>query len=283
MSYLSLLLSIKNCPRKKIRRNKIIAIDFDHNQANLTKRFRCEKTNGKTERLLNHISKYKNLNQFKLTGYFEEIECKKQKTAIDFLPADESLCHGALDYGNKFYENNCLRELCLELSKEYDYVIIDTPPGWEQNIYARSAVEAADCLLPIGSYGDFDSFHGYYFVICDKLPDVRKKRTDMGPDNLGLWINNWKPSDERAIKKMHSEELEYYIRNAQKEDQENLRRGFFDIGNGNNKLRQINYSAWIAKGSCRNPDMKVDLLETFNHKKIREAYSDLLTSIIGEI
>ena len=287
-AYLSLLLSLKNCPRKRGKTNKVIVIDFDHNQANLTKRFKCEKTNGKTQRLLDYIRIHKNLDYFNLKGYFEEIKSEKERTEIHFLPADQDLCVKDLEYENTFYIDkdgfleNYLRELCLELAKKnYDYIIIDTPPGWDQNIYARSAVAAADCLLPIGGYGDFDSFHGYYSVVCNQLPGIRQMRSDMGPDNLGLWINNWRSGDRSqiGIREMNSEEFEFYIRKTQQEKQEELRRSFF---NKDNKLRKINYSALIAKSSCYNPDMKVDFLETFNHAHIRNAYSDLLKSIIGE-
>ena len=278
-SYLSLLLSVLDCPRKKIRKNRILAIDFDHNQANLTQRFECKGTNGKTEKLLDHIKKHGNLDQFELKGYFEEIKCARQRTEIHFLPADEILKNNK-EYKDVYEKGNCLRELCLELAKKYDYVIIDTPPGWEQSVYAQSAVRAADCLLPIGSYGDFDSFHGYYRVICDKLPEIRKSRPDMGPDNLGLWINNWRRNDRRQIKTMNSEEFEYYIQISQKEKQQELRRSFFAKDNG---LRCINYHALIAKGSCRNPDMNVKLLQTFTHMDIQKAYRKLLTSIVGEV
>ena len=284
VSYLSLLLSMINCPRKKVRRNRVIAIDFDHNQANLTKRFECEKTDGKTEKLLDHLRRYENLDLFELKGYFEEIKCKKQRTVIDFLPADQNLSKFGQEAAYGLSEENHLRRLCIELAKKYDYIIIDTPPGWEQNLYAQSAVTAADCLLPIGSYGDFDSFYGYYSIICDKLPAIRKDKPDMVPNNLGLWINNWRPSDKGAIKRMNSKEFEHYIKITQKEKQEEVRRSFFDIHKQkDDQLRRINFSAWIAKGSCHNPDMKVDLLKTFDHNDIRKAYYNLLTSIVGEI
>jgi len=287
-SYLSLLLSVLDCLRKKIRKNRVLAIDFDHNQANLTQRFERKETNGKTEKLLDHIHRHGNLDQFELKGYFEEIKCKKQRTEIHFLPADEIL-RSKPEYSDegiykKYEEDNCLRRLCLEFAKKYDYIIIDTPLGWEQSVYAQSAVRAADCLLPIGSYGDFDSFHGYYHIIYhiirDKLPEIRKSRPDMGPDNLGLWINNWRPSDRRQIKIMNSEEFEYYIRISQKEKQQELRRSFFVK---DNELRCINYHALIAKGSCRNPDMNVKLLQNFTHMNIKKAYRKLLTSIVGEV
>lgn len=64
VSYLFLLLSIKSCPRKKIRTNRVLAIDFDHNQANLTKGFKCEETSDKTMKLLDYVRRWKSLDQF---------------------------------------------------------------------------------------------------------------------------------------------------------------------------------------------------------------------------
>ena len=281
VSYLSLLLSIKDCPRKTTRKNKVLVIDFDHNQANLTKRLGHEKSGGDTDKLLNHIRKHRNLDEFELKRYFKEIKCKKQKTVIYLLPADGKLSGmDTEEYENRFYEDNILRGLCLELVKRYDYVIIDTPPGWEQSIYSRAAVAAADCLLPISSYGDFDSFHNYYHAVLNKLPEIYQERPDQGPDNLGLWINNWQSSDGRRIHKMNSEELESYIKKAPKERREEVRQSFFD---NNNNTRKIKYSAWAIMGACHNPKLKVHLLDTFNHSDTRKAYSDLLGSIIGEV
>jgi len=79
---------------------------------------------------------------------------------------------------------------------------------------------------------------------------------------------------------MNSEEFEYYIRISQKEKQQELRRSFFVK---DNELRCINYHALIAKGSCRNPDMNVKLLQNFTHMNIKKAYRKLLTSIVGEV
>ena len=295
-SYLSLLLSIKDRPFGITRRNRVIAIDYDHNQANLTKRFERERTHGKTERLLSRMQEdFGTFNQYELKAYIETIKargvkCKGQGTTIDFLPADQSLCDyeakessgQQYKYQVQFYnEENCLRKLCLELAKEYDYIIIDAPPGLEQNIYARAAVEAADCLLPIGSYGDFDSFHGYYSIVCDKLPEIHEKVAN--PDDLGLWINNWSSNKQhKVINKMMLEEFNHYIKVSNKKQiQENLKRGFFESF-AKNKLRSIKYSVLILKASCHNPNTKEDLLQTFNHDDIIKAYSDLLRSVIGE-
>ena len=277
-SYLSLFLNLKSCPRSRTKTNKVIAIDFDHNQANLTNRFKCEKTNGKTKELLDYIKIHKSFDEFELKGYFEQVKSEKQRIEIDFLPADQALCRSNdVEYETKFYKDNILRKLCLELAKEYDYIIIDAPPGWEQNIYARSAVLAADCLLPIGLYGDFDSFNAYYSVVCDKLSEVYQIRNDGGPDDLGLWINKWKSRDRNIIRKMNSEEIKFYISKAPKEKQGELRQKFLN----DNNLRTITYNAWIEKSSSHNSNRKVNLLETLGRNDIQEAYSALLKSIIG--
>ena len=42
-----------------------------------------------------------------------------------------------------------LGNLILSFSKLFDYVIIDAPPNYEQSIFSKEAVIAADCILPI--------------------------------------------------------------------------------------------------------------------------------------
>ena len=283
VSYLSYFLGKKSDSLKQ-RMNKILVIDYDHNQGNLTKRFGFDKTDGEISKLLFDIKKGKNIDQLELNS-IKQVRFKEDKehAVINFLAADQTLDEESGTYDDVFNFNgdNCLKKLCLELAKKYDYIIIDTPPGWEQNPYARAAVTAADCLLTLGKWGDFDSFDGYRSVICDKLPQISQIQYDMKPNkphDLGLWITDARSSDQ-LIEDMTIREFEYHISQAES-NKEELRRGFFDSQNGN-KLRVIKHSALILKSSCHNSESRKDFLKTCHYSQIDKAYKKLLNSFIG--
>ena len=285
VSYLSYLLRKKsNHLRQKM--NRVLAIDYDHNQANLTKRFGFDKTDGETKELLLDAKEGKNVSQLQLK-YIKQVKFKDKELVIDFLAADRILCEEEETYDNLFnFDDNCLKKLCLEFSKSYDYIIIDTSPGWEQSPYTRAAVTAADCLLPLGKWGDFDSFDGYRSIICEKLPEVVcKNQHDMKPDkpdNLGLWITDSRDSDKsgKVIKDMTINEFKYHISQAES-NKEELRRGFFSSQNAN-ELQTIKHSALILKSSCHNPELRGDFFKTCHHNTIDKVYEKLLNSFIGD-
>lgn len=284
VSYLSYFLRKKSGHLKE-RMNSVLMIDYDHNQANLTKRFGFDKTDGEMHELLVDVKKGKDVSQFQLK-YIKQVRFKEKGIVIDFLAADQVLCEGIGTYEDvfNFEDNNCLKKLCLELGKKYDYIIIDTSPGWEQSPHTQAAVTAADCLLPLSKWGDFDSFDGYRSVICDKLPKVSQVQSHMKPDkpdNLGLWITDSRDNDP-MIKDMIINEFEYHISQIRNKKQElELRRGFFDFQNGN-KLRTIKHSALILKSSCHNPELRKDFLKTCHYTAIDKAYKKLLNSFIGD-
>ena len=265
----------------KERRRKILVIDFDHNQADLTNNFKCslEEYSGKMLRLLENTNDTisKSFDQFKLK---ESIFCyMKDNVSIDLLAADTSLCDekSGMIYGERFADNLSLRRLCLELVKNYDYVIIDAPPNYQQNIYAREALNAADCLLPIALWGDYNSFKNYYSVIYDLLPRSRDIRKDGGPENLGLWINRCKLVEEATMVRtlLH---INGFIDNAEEEKQEELSRAFFS-GQTNKGLRLIKESAHIRNANYLDAQRPIRIPW---QKRPQDIYADLLASIIGE-
>jgi len=265
VSYLSYFLRKKpNLLKQRI--NRVLVIDYDHNQANLTNRFGLDKTDGETHRLLFDIKKGKNVSQLQL-------ECIRKvsfgkEIVVDVLAADRILGEeqGTYDDIFNFEGDNCLKRLCSELAIKYDYIIIDTPPGWEQSPYARAAVTAADCLLPLGKWGDFDSFDSYRSIICNKLSQILEVQQDIKPnkpDDLGLWITDSRDSNsDKLIKEMTINEFEYH--------------------NGN-ELRTIKHSALILKSSCHNPELRGNFLMTAHHGTIDKAYKKLLDSFLGRL
>ena len=264
--------------QKKEYRRRILVIDFDHNQGDLTNNFKCDlkEYSGKTSKLLNDMT-YKILDKSKLEE--SVFRYTKNNISIDLLAADTSLCNqnSGTEYEERFTDNLSLRRLCLELAKNYDYVIVDAPPNYQQNIYAREALNAADCLLPIALWGDRNSFKNYCSVVCDLLPKSRDTRKDGGPENLGLWINRCKFAEEATMRQILLD-INSLIDNAEEEKQEELSRAFFS-DQTNKNLRLIKESAHIRNANYLDSQRSIRVPW---QKRPRDIYADLLKSIIGE-
>ena len=286
--FLSLLLSNPNhrtnldLIKRKKEYYKILAIDYDHNQGDLTKNFKCNLSEhyGKVLNLLKIFRENNNFDQSQLSKFIISIPTKQKDILIDLLAADKSLSDKSdLNYSEDFTEDNTLilRKLCLELAKSYDYIIIDAPPNYQQNVYAREAINAADCLLPIALWGGRNSFENYYSVICDLLPKSRHIRRDGGPENLGLWINRYKPRDY-ITEKQTREHISNLIDNAERKKQRELERAFF-CNIQKQKLRLIEDSIVVGKANYSD-DHKIVRIPWY--KRTIDIYTGLLQSIIGE-
>ena len=272
-------ISFLNTFFNKQKKRKVLAIDFDHNQGDLTKNFKhnLSEHHGKMFKLLEAAKRNDNFDQ--LNEFITSIADQ-----IDFIGADTSLCdnESGRTYSEQFTEEEAslaLRKLCLELIKSYDYIIIDAPANYQQNIYAREAVNAADCLLPIALWGGRNSFDNYYSVVCDLLPRSRHIRKDGGPENLGLWINRWQERDS-TTKQQTLNHIKSLVGNCEENKREELKRSFDShteskVGN----LGLIKESTVIGKANYLE-DHKAGRVAWY--KRTIEIYAPLIQSIIGE-
>ena len=290
--FLSFLLSDSSNGHVQSESTRVLAIDFDHNQGDLTKNFltkdsKCDLSEhrGKMLNLLEATRVGNRFDQYILKQSIIPIStnsARHKNVSIDLLAADQSLCDEKLGrmYSEQFTEddNLILRRLCTDLVRYYDYIIIDAPPNYQQNVYAREAVNAADCLLPVALWGGRNSVENYYSVICDLLPRSRSIRGDGGPENLGLWINCYRRSSEDATKRKTLDHIYKLIDNASDDKKEELRRAFFLDRKEN--LRLIGEAAAIRSANYVDP--RKSNFRVPWQKRPQDIYCNLLTSIIGE-
>ena len=240
---LGLLLSMEQGYGKK-ERYKVLLIDYDHNQGDLTDNFRSKPSDGGTKDLLLTNIQGLKIKEEKINNYIykftEERGFPKRIYNIDLLPCDSQLSKPGFDYKREFsakLDEFPLRQLCLELAKNYDFIIIDAPPNFEQSDFSKEAVNAADCILPIALYLEKNSCRNFSEAAIKYLKDSQNKRKDGGPFSLGLWFNRWKgTSAQDQVTKDYVEDI---ISKSNKDDQHELKRIFYKSLASSKSFRKI--------------------------------------------
>lgn len=231
-------------------RHRVLIIDFDHNQGDLTANFGLEPSDGNTYQLLESML-LDGLSNEQIASCVTHYQSPKgfrlPSLSLDVLRADRRLNTLTDDYLPTFSAKSPfpLRQLCKRLSALYDYVIIDAPPNHENNIFAREAVMAADCILPIAHFLELNSSRNYANLIVHRLEAARQERYDGGPYSLGLWYNRWKSTS--AQQKVTRKSIEHLIDSADPAYQDELRRVFLDGNGGSVNLRHIDECSDIAR------------------------------------
>ena len=241
----------------RTRKNKVLIIDYDHNQGDLTENCSLEPSSGDTKRLIeddilgkiNKDNLQENLDKV-VTEFSNPSQKRKNRFPyrIDILRSDSDLNRLGIKYKEELITPKHpfpLRRLCLKLSKVYDYVIIDAPPNYEQSIFSKEAIMAADCILPIALYVNRNSIRNYANFVISDITQAQAERADGGPYSMGIWFNRWKSSwtdrqTKKCVKKQINDADLYY-------NQAELQRIFYKSYLGQNALRRIPECADIAR------------------------------------
>ena len=272
---LAILLSEKIIYGKK-EKNRILLIDYDHNQGDLTANCKMERSDGETKRLLEDeflgkLSKESIINSLPtFTNIPERGTRPRFPFEIKILKADSKLSEEGADYIKNFAAEDRLplRELCLQLSELFDYIIIDAPPNYEQSIFSKEAVSAADCILPIALFQNNNSIRNYAKAVIDHIKPAQEKRNDGGPFSLGIWFNRWRTTWTPIPT---SDSVKRQIENTDKEgDQIELKRIFYKPNT--RLLRKIDETADIARSIMDNKGLP----GVVRYLKARNAFDSLV-------
>ena len=199
---------------------KVLAIDFDPNQQDLTSALGLAPSEGavikaltdKTIELRSVVSPY--------SFTFKKIS---KEIIFDVIPADQELSIAPENQLRNLLKRHTLYrnlELCRQ---EYDYILIDAPPNWR--VFSQLAVYAADVVLIPTKHNNLFSIENAATAIKQFIPEVQAEKRDGSPIALPIFFNGEKitPSQLEVVQN----EIHKIIKTARREAQIDLLPYFF--------------------------------------------------------
>jgi cellulose biosynthesis protein BcsQ len=206
---------------------KVLVVDFDPNQKDLTDLLAVEPSK---EKLSDCLGKVKNKDfdvQDVISSYKLKLENQKTYKIFDVISADEKfqtqppnqlLSHARAD----------LRRLLHQVANEYDYIIIDAPPG--DNYFTKEAIVASDVILMPSKHNSLSSFKNAAMAIRTIFPKLGSDRRAFDseladPTPLPIFFNGEQTTN--ASKKLAQQTIQQIIKTAKQEDKIDLANFFF--------------------------------------------------------
>lgn len=166
---------------------KVLAVDFDPNQQDLTNYFRLPLSEDDvfkalTDRNIELLSAVKSL--------VYPVKKQQRELTLDIIPADRKLAdEGETALRNYFNRNTLYRKL-EKARQEYDYILIDAPPNWR--VFSQQAVYAADVVFIPTKHNNIFSLENAATAIKKFIPEVQELKGDGSPIALPVFFNGEK-------------------------------------------------------------------------------------------
>jgi cellulose biosynthesis protein BcsQ len=174
------LAAILSLPEKNNGYNKkVLVVDFDPNQKDLTDLLGVEPSKVKlSEALQNFKTKGFDVHDV-ISSYKLRTGNKKVYKIFDVISADEQFL---IQPQNQLYSSarGDLRNLLRKIANEYDYIIIDAPPG--DNFFTKEAIVASDVILMPSKHNSLSSFKNAAAAMQYIFPSLGKDRREFNPE-----------------------------------------------------------------------------------------------------
>lgn len=181
-----------------LAKKKVLVVDFDPNQQDLTSALGLPLSEGRVYQALNERDS-------SLRDAIQRYVPPLKKTSdeydlgFDVLPADKVLVN-EIDESNlrQQWKKNTLHRKLLEVSHDYDYILVDSPPNWR--VFSQQALYAADVVLIPTKHNNLFSLENAVTVIRDFIPEIQSKKDNASPVALPIFFNGEKttPSQLQA-------------------------------------------------------------------------------------
>ena len=202
---------------------KVLVVDFDPNQKDLTDLLEV-KPGALT--LCDYLTKPKGKNiQNVISSYQLKLPTGKIFKSFDVIPADDQFLKSS---ASTLPQPGNLRKILKLLLNQYDYIIIDAPPG--DNYFTKEAILASDVILMPSKHNGLASFKNAAIAIQQIFPQLGSQRRAFelelaDPFPLPIFFNGEQITD--AAKKQAHEAISQIIKNSPSSNQPNLIRFFF--------------------------------------------------------
>lgn len=172
---------------------KVLVVDFDANQRDLTNLFNFKQN--KQETLYSLLSDRDNRVYIKdiLLSYAIKFKNSNRKFSFDVIPCDRSLgSQTEVELEAKFKLMR-LRQILQKVRFYYDYILIDSPPNW--SFFSKSAVIASDVVLIPTKPNNMFSLQNAALAIREYIPEAQRLRKDGSPIALPVFWNGERVSE----------------------------------------------------------------------------------------
>ncbi|MDF5707887.1 MAG: ParA family protein [Nostoc sp. S4] len=209
---------------------KVLAIDFDPNQQDLTSSLGLPLSKGSVFEAL----KERNIElQSTLHPYKFPLRKVNSELRFDIIPADRELTDVSENLLRNYFKFPTLYDK-LEFSRqEYDYILIDAPPNWR--VFSQLAVYAADVVLIPTKHNNLFSLENAAIVMKKFIPEVQSQKGDGSPIPLPIFFNGEKITPFQL--EVAQKEINNILKNAQKEGFDLLSYFYPKYTNANRDLR----------------------------------------------
>ncbi|ACC83849.1 Cobyrinic acid a,c-diamide synthase [Nostoc punctiforme PCC 73102] len=166
---------------------KVLAIDFDPNQQDLTSSLGLPLSKGSVFEALKErgIELQSTLHPYKFP-----LKKLNSELRFDIIPADQELIDAPEQLLRNHLQPHTLYQK-LEFSRqEYDYILIDAPPNWR--VFSQLGVYAADVVLIPTKHNNLFSLENAAIAIKKFIPEVQSTKADGSPIPLPIFFNGEK-------------------------------------------------------------------------------------------
>lgn len=185
---------------------------------------------------------------------------RMQRTfSFDVILSDEEMATDVLDEVElrQHIKKDALHRALQDIKdKDYDYILIDSPPNWR--FFSKQAAYAADVVLMPARHDNVRSLKNAAKAITDLLSEVQAdkiSRGSAGPTVLPIFLNGGSPTiSDSQFDTMH-EAIEEIIRAASTQKRMDLRPFFYPKWSNsrrNNHISRIVKMAHIAQADFHN-------------------------------
>ncbi|MEH2153025.1 AAA family ATPase [Nostoc sp.] len=189
---------------------KVLAIDFDPNQQDLTSSLGLPLSKGSVFEALKErgIELQRTLHPYKFP-----LKKLNAELRFDIIPADQELTDAPEQLLRNHLQPHTLYQK-LEFSRqEYDYILIDAPPNWR--VFSQLAVYAADVVLIPTKHNNLFSLENAAIAIKKFIPEVQSEKADGSPIPLPIFFNGEKITLPQLA--VAQQEINNIIKTAKKE------------------------------------------------------------------
>jgi cellulose biosynthesis protein BcsQ len=185
---------------------KVLAIDFDPNQQDLTNSLGMQMSEDTLFRCLDSQDK-----DIRPAIKQHSVPLKDGRVLqFDVVPVDQKLAYESEGADlRSLLRKSTLSEAIESVRDVYDYILIDSPPNWRG--FSQNALYASDVVLIPTKHNNLFSLRNAAVAIKDFIPQIQNSRGDAGPLPLPIFFNGetitpaQKKAAQDALKEIHKE------------------------------------------------------------------------------